>query len=408
MWSGISDHSESNFATWRLEISLWRRGRKARNLRVLLNTPRGVWLGENLGDVAMCRGAVRRLAAFAPRAALAVVVDDPAVLGREAALIESIPSSARDHWLREPKYVGARRFAAALDGADLVATTGHGALVDIIIPESAAHLRIVDAAARKGAVTALLGHGVGPLEDPDLQALAADVLPRLDVICVRERDGALSQLALLGVDRSRVIVTGDDATEMAGFRGRGQEAAACLGLSVRRSGVDSEAASSIACAARQVAARHSLALEPLPIDHSDPATLAELGLSCELPSTIDPVLASARRCRAIVGGSYHACVFALSQGVPAVALTGTDFYRHKIGGLAKWFPSGCEVVDVCLPDLAVRVEAALERALARPEDERRALKASALQQAEAGRAAMRALVSRALAVGALRPSHRAP
>ena len=370
-------------------------GRNHPPLRVFLDTPRGVWRGENLGDVAMCRAAIRRCAAAKAGCLIAVVIDNPLLLGSDARGIVEVPSVEREHWLGNPSDVRARRFDCAFAAADVVATTGHGALVDLIARSSIDHLQVLARARRRGALTAVLGHGIGPIGDPELRAMASEVLPGVDLICVRERVLALPLLAQLGVPMERVVVTGDDALEIAVPReglanGRGQH----LGLSVRMSGIDRGQAQAIASAARAVAKGHGLSLVPLPIDHSDPQALLEQGLPCELPPSIDSLLEAAGSCAAIVGGSYHACVFGLAQGVPVVAVAATDFYRGKMAGLATWFPSGCEVVDAGREDLGELVRAGLEVALKRSDEERAALVSSAWSQAQAGRTALKGLLKR--------------
>ena len=61
----------------------------------------------------------------------------------------------------------------------------------------------------------------------------------------------------------------------------------------------------------------------------------------------------------VVTGSYHGGVFALSQGIPVVALSRSDYYDAKFHGLADMFGTGCSVLrtdDPCF-------ESALEDAL---------------------------------------------
>jgi polysaccharide pyruvyl transferase WcaK-like protein len=51
------------------------------------------------------------------------------------------------------------------------------------------------------------------------------------------------------------------------------------------------------------------------------------------------------RCRLVVSGSYHAALFALGQGIPAVCLAANAFYAQKFIGLADLFGAGCTVVN---------------------------------------------------------------
>ena len=68
------------------------------------------------------------------------------------------------------------------------------------------------------------------------------------------------------------------------------------------------------------------------------------GGSSNRASTIDDVLTAIADCRVVVTGSYHAAVFALSMGVPAVGLAASRYYVDKFKGLADQFGPGCEVV----------------------------------------------------------------
>jgi len=60
----------------------------------------------------------------------------------------------------------------------------------------------------------------------------------------------------------------------------------------------------------------------------------------------DAVIAQVGRCRTLITGAYHAAVFALSQGIPVVALVKTPYFRGKMTGLADQFGAGCEVVSL--------------------------------------------------------------
>jgi colanic acid/amylovoran biosynthesis protein len=63
----------------------------------------------------------------------------------------------------------------------------------------------------------------------------------------------------------------------------------------------------------------------------------------DISSPID-VVEAVRRCRVVVTGAYHAAVFALSQGIPVVCLSRSEYYDAKFLGLADMFGLGCELV----------------------------------------------------------------
>ena len=74
-------------------------------------------------------------------------------------------------------------------------------------------LNTLELAQRHGVTTAILGQGIGPIDDPYLRARAAKVLPKVDLICVRETVTGPPLLDALKVPREHVVVTGDDAIE---------------------------------------------------------------------------------------------------------------------------------------------------------------------------------------------------
>ena len=98
----------------------------------------------------------------------------------------------------------------------------------------------------------------------------------------------------------------------------------------------------------------------------------------------DLILAAAN-CRAIVTGSYHAAVFALAQGIPAVCLTKSSYYEAKFGGLQALFPGACFVVPLDAADCSARISAMIRRAWYLPAPARSAARAIAVRLGEAGR-----------------------
>ena len=110
------------------------------------------------------------------------------------------------------------------------------------------------------------------------------------------------------------------------------------------------------------------ALLPVPIslppNTSDPDTIREIldgsGGSDDRGAGLDTPLKIIRqigRCRVVLTGSYHAGVFALSQGIPVIGLANSAYYRDKFLGLANQFSVGCETVflhDPNLEDILIR------------------------------------------------------
>ena len=109
----------------------------------------------------------------------------------------------------------------------------------------------------------------------------------------------------------------------------------------------------------------------------------------------DAVMKMLHRCRVVVTGTYHAAVFALANGVPAVGLVGSRYYEDKFRGLSTLFGDGCETVMIDEPDLAGRVERAVERQLARAEELRPSILKEAEREIGLGRAAFARLADAA-------------
>ena len=104
-------------------------------------------------------------------------------------------------------------------------------------------------------------------------------------------------------------------------------------------------------------------------------------------ATPEALISAAAGCRAIVTGSYHAAVFGLARGVPAVCLTRSAYYDAKFAGLQALFPGACFVVPLDQPDLAGRLRQAVDQAWHLPAQERDDARNAAARQRHAGRQA---------------------
>jgi colanic acid/amylovoran biosynthesis protein len=250
-----------------------------------------------------------------------------------------------------------RAHVALLARADLVIATGMGGITDVFPRYASELLETMAAAQRGGAATAMVGQGLGPIGDPRLLKDAAEVLRNVDLIGLREERAGRPLLQRLGVSLDRTLTTGDDAIELALDRVPAQrELGRAIGVNVRLSDYSALTAAAAAGVARAVAAagrRLAVPLQPIAISavpgEEDAAALAELfdGVedvgALEVP-TLNDVLAATARCRVVVTGSYHAAVFALSIGVPAIGLAASRYYEDKFLGLAEQFGEGCDVV----------------------------------------------------------------
>lgn len=376
----------------------------------------------NLGDVAMLQSCVLRLSQQWPDAEIMVIAQsatDLAAYCPEVILVRRtsgqqftgiLPPRYRPVWQSIVPYLSGRirsghalysrpRTALqAVRAADVVVAAGGGYVTDVWRWHATGVFSVLSLAQRLGKPTAMFGQGVGPIRQRMLELQARAVLPKLTVLSLRE-DGRGRELALsLGARPHTVAVTGDDALELVenGIIPNGH----ALGINVRVSGyagVDPASAVVIGDIVVQAAAALNVPLVALPVSRHE--TDADLGAIRDMliPRNLHAVLedlktprdliSSAGSCRAIVTGSYHAAVFGLAQGVPAICITRSSYYDGKFAGLNALFPEACFVVSLGAPDFAARLRTAIHQAWNLPEPLRAAARTAATDQRDAGRAA---------------------
>jgi polysaccharide pyruvyl transferase WcaK-like protein len=88
-----------------------------------------------------------------------------------------------------------------------------------------------------------------------------------------------------------------------------------------------------------------------------------------------------------VTGAYHLAVFALSQGIPVVALTSSAYYDGKFLGLSAMFGQGLTMVRLDDPRLEQTLPMAIDQAWLTALAVREPLRARARMQIDASRAA---------------------
>ncbi|HEY9299757.1 MAG TPA: polysaccharide pyruvyl transferase family protein, partial [Phormidium sp.] len=222
-------------------------------------------------------------------------------------------------------------------------------------------------AARLGKTTAFLGQGLGPLEDTANFEKAKKALNQARLISLREKRAGLPLLKKMGIAPDKVVVTGDDAIELA-FNARKPEIGNAIGINLRMasySSVTKEYVNGLRSIIHKVASERSANLLPVPIEHasksqsthSDSSSIKELlcglddqsdgGASLDTPLK---VIQQVSQCRLVVSGSYHAGVFALSQGIPVIGLAKSKYYVDKFSGLSDQFPGGCKVILLADPE----------------------------------------------------------
>jgi polysaccharide pyruvyl transferase WcaK-like protein len=383
----------------------------------------------NLGDVAMLQSCVIRLRQVWPWAEIMVIAHAPerlvaccpdtSALGRSCAdlpVLRVLPQGPRlvceQAWKVAAPYVsrrfrGARRrpdqprtAIQAVRAADLVVASGGGYVTDTWWWHAAGVLSLLSLAQRLGKPTAMFGQGIGPITRRALRAQARSVLPGLTVLGLREGQIGRGLAVSLGVPPGAVTVTGDDALEL--IAGASVADGQALGVNIRASGyagVDPAAMAVVGAVLLQAAGALQAPVVALPVcRYAADADLAAIrALLRPGHSRTDIVLrdlttpraliAAAARCRAIVTGSYHAAVFGLAQGVPAVCLTKSSYYDAKFAGLRALFPGACFVVSLEQPGMAARLRAAIDEAWHLPNPARAAAGEAAARQRSAGRGA---------------------
>lgn len=368
----------------------------------------------NLGDVAMLQVCVERLRRLWHGPNIRVLTAAPDLLARFCPGVAAVDANGRYELLTTPSaprgpralaraslaLEGRRRRGAAgayvreLLAADLFLASGRGGLTDAFADESRALLAELELAHATGLPTALVGQGVGPLDDPTLRAHAARVLPSVELIALREGDRGQALLAASGVDATRVVVTGDDAVELASSAPREPAAPPRLGINLRvapYAGIETSDAAAVAAVAKSFARRHGATLQPIAISlhpaEDDRRAFDDPPADSDQAATPCAAARVAGRCRAVVAGSYHAAVFALAQGIPAVALAASPYYADKLNGLREQFGAGCRVVELDRPGALDAIGPALDAQWRRADELEADLRAAALRQVERGHGA---------------------
>ena len=367
----------------------------------------------NLGDVAMMQVSVRRFRDFWPDAEIHVLNDDPELLelycpgakavsstgqvdyyttaayltrmGRRFSMpvLSELDVSWRHAWpglaerlvaTRHGKYAGStvRDFRELVRNCDLVVASGAGQITDSFDGAAKPMLDTMEMAQRQGITTAILGQGIGPIGRPAFRARAARVLPRVDLICVRETLTGPPLLDSLGVSRERVVVTGDDAIETV-YANRQDELGTCIGVNLRvswYSDISDNLVSALRRPLQEAAREVGAPLVSIPISRHPKED--DSGICDRLfegyPSVAQPandlvlvegMVREIGRCRVMITTSYHGGVFALAQGIPVVAWLKSKYFAAKLYGLANQFGVGCEVVTLDEGDWESRLKSAI-------------------------------------------------
>jgi len=248
-------------------------------------------------------------------------------------------------------------FANIVKGADLYAAIGAHYMSDPSKPYVIPLLDRLMVATKLGIPAVMLGQGMGPINDLELQAKAKEVLPLLSLIAIRENLYAPKLLKAFGVDHSKIMVTGDDATEMA-YEARRDKLGTGIGLGFRITSyteINKAQFEELKAIMQQAANLYKAKLIGLPISQNNWEADTQMinllmeGYSRKQTSwrkfeTCNEVIRRVGDCRLVITGAFHPAVFALSQGIPAICIAGSALYAEKFIGLADQFGEGCLVI----------------------------------------------------------------
>ncbi len=403
------------------------------------------WL-TNRGDLAILDVTVRRLSERWPGARLGVLTYAPSLLRAFAPAAEPVTYRRGSRWSRSgpwwqvPAYAGPRlvgpvsagwwavsdrprhyarkvrdslrtptavpdetgripRIPMAVRDASLVLAMGGGYMTDVDPYQAHRTLDLLERAADLHIPTAMCGQGIGPLTGEHILAHAMRVLPKVDLIAVREQERGPALLRSLGVPSERVVVTGDDAVELA-YGMQSDTIGTDIGVCLRVAGyspVTDRAQDVVGRVLRGFAGTVDAGLVPLivseyeaedrhstmPLVDGFPIVRPTVGRFASARDLVSEVA----RCRVLVTGAYHVAVFALAQGIPVVGLSTSRYYDDKLGGLSGMFPGGVELVQLAEDGLDERLTRAIHRMWREAPGLRSDLRAQARAQVSASKQA---------------------
>lgn len=400
----------------------------------------------NMGDVAMLQVAVERLHNLWPMALIEVITNKPAILSQLCPKTYAVRGDGRHIWFHDRNILGklykllpekieqplkgleqlSRRFyptlysglvqfklkirqknadsiqdfLEAFMNTDLLAISGMGGINDHFANSAITTLDLLEIATRQGIPTAMLSQGIGPIENKRLSKRAKAVLPKVSFIAIREKDISFNLLKTLGVEENRILITGDDAIEPA-YKSRPVKPGNCIGVNLRISSYSQATDKHIATLGNVIqnsGIKYSCPIVPIPIsfyeNESDSKIIQRMTGAYFSQNNINSpqeIINKVSDCRIVVTGSYHSAVFALSQGIPAITLYKTAYYKNKFLGLANQFGCGCDVISLDDANLARKLKDSIDFAWQSAEALRPRLLAAAENQIESGQDAYKRL-----------------
>lgn len=383
-------------------------------MRILLEP--GSYTCLNLGDVAMMQVAASRLSSLWPQAQIQIITQAPELLRAYCPGALPVPIAGKLAWLqarllgrfhrslrstlgqradradaalrcrmpalatrllawkmrvRNLDFAEVRTFLDAIRKADLMVVSGSGALADPFCDRALQLMDTLTMAQQLAIPCIMFSQGLGPVENPRLASALRQALPGVKRIGIRESVCSPEILAAAGVTSIQICATGDDALDMA-LDHSSRELGTAIGINLRMtaySGLTPDVVAPLRSVLSQAAQKYQAALLPIPIlrrnDEDLRATrrmVGEMTAHCGFADADTPCKAVrlTARCRIVITSSYHAAVFALGQGIPAISLVRSPYYAHKFEGLYQQFGEGCTIIRLDEPGfqdhLARRIE----------------------------------------------------
>lgn len=378
---------------------------------------------QNFGDIAMLQVAVDRIYGEFPEAKIFIFTERPVELSKTCPKATPVSIKARSEWfgarlipipkrilssicrkkiedielsikINYPKCAnilislikkmrGANEkndndFFSLLNDMDFVISSGAGSLNNIFIKNKEGLFRTLLIAQRLGKKTAMFGQGIGPFDNKNLSDEAKQVFSSLEVLGVREGLYSPHYCEFLGIPREKVIVTGDDAIELALKHDGKNRDRSCIGINVRHAHYAGSIRNHLVDIGRliqEISSQNKVNVIPIPISFeksvSDLESINEFfeidkneyNFAKSINSTT-ALIDQIDRCKVVITGSYHAGVFALTRGIPVVAMVGSEYYLMKFSGLSYQFEGGCAIVrydsDNLLSELRIAINKSLE------------------------------------------------
>jgi len=390
---------------------------------------------HNFGDESMLRVALRRLGDLSPPPrSVTLMNENSSKVAHSRKYVHSLPSSLRRTWHAHRPLWGTlddkapalvdyvstawsglkgvltglkfkwkdldphpwNSFTEHMEKADALLVSGGGIINDVFEARAEEVLNLLMLAHSREVPVFIFSQGIGPLRSSRLRNKARRALQDVRLIALREQKQSYPLLCELGIRNSQIRITGDDSITLA-HSASPQNLNDGIGVNLRiadYSNLSLDMARVVGDTLTKVSREHSASIYPIPIEHegdsSDIQSIREILIETEIPvesppfpDSLESVIQNAGKCRIVVTGSYHGAVFALSQGIPAVALSSSAYYDAKFGGLRDMFGGGLTLLDPTANNFSSKLREAIDQQWAKAPAIRPSLLDAASRQVQA-------------------------